>query len=131
MNTKGLFSGLILLLAAAACPAADVIWCEAELFREQGGWLNDSQFVDQMGSPFLLAYGLEGPVKDAVTTVDVAAAGKYRLWVRSRDWVPQYSPGRFQVVLASKPAAHPACPRLLLRPHADEVGPRMAVLGDP
>jgi hypothetical protein len=106
MKIRSLLSGLVLMLAAAVCPAADVIWCEAELFREQGGWLNDSQFVDQMGSPFLMAYGLEGPVKDAVTTVDVAAAGKYRLWVRSRDWLPEYSPGRFQVVLAGKPVTH-------------------------
>jgi hypothetical protein len=106
MNAKCLALGLVSLLAALACPAADVIWCEAELFRDHGGWLNDAQFVDQMGSPFLLAYGLDAPAKDAVTTVHVPAAGKYRLWVRTRNWLPEYSPGRFQVMLAGKPAAH-------------------------
>jgi hypothetical protein len=106
MRAKALLSGLLVLLAAAVCPAGEVIWCEAELFRDPGGWLNDAQFVDQMGSPFLLSYGLEGPAKDAVTTVDVPAPGDYRLWVRTRDWLPEYSPGRFQVVLAGKPVEH-------------------------
>ena len=83
-------------------PAASVIWCETELFDDHGGWLSDTQFVDQMGSPFLLAYGLEGPVKDAATAVQVPASGKYRLWVRTRDWLPEFSPGRFQVILGDK-----------------------------
>jgi hypothetical protein len=101
-----LAKGLVVLLVASTASAADVIWCEAELFREQGGWLNDAQFVDQMGSPFLLAYGLAGPAKDAVTVVQVPAAGQYRLWVRARDWLPEFSPGRFQVLLGGKTAAH-------------------------
>ena len=35
---------------------------------EHGGWTNDAQFIDQMGSPYLLAIGLGTPVADAVTT---------------------------------------------------------------
>jgi hypothetical protein len=97
---------LLAWLIPAPAPGATVIWCEAELFDDLGGWLRDAQFVDQMGSPFLLAYGLEGPVKDAVTTVEVPAAGQYRLWVRARDWLPEFSPGRFQVLLDGKPREH-------------------------
>ncbi|MBC7078637.1 MAG: hypothetical protein H5T92_10090, partial [Synergistales bacterium] len=52
-----------------------VIWLETEKFENRGGWVNDAQFVDQMGSPFLLAIGLEGPVQDASTTVNVPKAG--------------------------------------------------------
>ncbi len=37
---------------------AGVIWPEAEQFDKTGGWSNDSQFVDLMGSPYLLATGL-------------------------------------------------------------------------
>ena len=88
---------------SSACLAASTLWLEAEHFRDLGGWTNDAQFVDQMGSPYLLAIGLEGPVADAVTQIEVPAAGKYRLWVRSRDWVPEHSPGRFQVLLGGKP----------------------------
>ncbi|MCC6352441.1 MAG: FAD-dependent oxidoreductase [Verrucomicrobiae bacterium] len=94
------------LLCAAHCAAsATTIWCEAELFQDRGGWLHDAQFIDQMGSPFLMAYGLEGPCRDASTKAEVPRDGKYRLWVRSRDWLPEFSPGRFHVLLAGKPVA--------------------------
>ncbi|MEM9204577.1 MAG: FAD-dependent oxidoreductase, partial [Actinomycetota bacterium] len=70
---------------------------EAEAFSDYGGWLLDSQFEIQMGSPYLLAHGCGQPVADAVTTIDVAEPGTYRVWVRTKDWVPSHSPGRFQV----------------------------------
>ena len=35
----------------------DVIWLEAESFEDTGSWSNDSQYVDLMGSPYLLATG--------------------------------------------------------------------------
>ena len=72
----------------ALTAAEAVIWLEAEQFGTTGGWSNDTQFVDLMGSPQLLATGLGKPVADAVTSADVRAAGTYRLWVRCRDWLP-------------------------------------------
>jgi len=98
------------LVAFLAAPpfisASTFVWCEADLFDDLGGWLHDAQFVDQMGSPYLLAYGLEGPAKDAVTKANVPLAGKYRLWVRTRDWLPEHSPGRFQVLLGGQVVDH-------------------------
>ena len=44
------------------------ILIEAEDFDNYGGWLLDSQFEAQMGSPYLLAHGLGKPVADASTT---------------------------------------------------------------
>jgi hypothetical protein len=80
---------------------------EAEQFARTGGWMVDQQFMDQMGSPFLLAHGLGEPVDDAVTTLKVARPGKYRVWVRTRDWVAPWNapgaPGRFQLLLNGKP----------------------------
>ena len=69
---------------------------EAESFAEKGGWVVDQQFMDQMGSPFLLAHGLGKPVADAKTDVALPA-GTYRLWVRTRDWVAPHGPGQFEV----------------------------------
>lgn len=106
MLTRYLTALASLTLATSLVSGAEVVWCEAELFDDAGGWLQDSQFVDQMGSPYLLAYGLEGPGKDARTTAVVPAAGKYRLWVRTRNWLPEFSPGRFQVVLGGKTVDH-------------------------
>ena len=88
---------------AIPAPAANVVWLETEKFKDLGGWTNDAQFIDQMGSPFLLAIGLEGAVKDATTTATIPTEGKYRVWVRCRDWTPEFSPGRFQVGIGGKP----------------------------
>lgn len=106
MRTKAIAVALAMLLFPAPSPASHTVWLETELFDEQGGWTSDAQFVDQMGSPFLLAIGLQGPVQDAVTQADVPADGQYRVWVRLRNWLPEHSPGRFQVVLGDKPVEH-------------------------
>ncbi|MGQ9590110.1 MAG: FAD-dependent oxidoreductase, partial [Planctomycetota bacterium] len=83
---------------AAAC-----VLLEAEAFETLGGWVADSQFMDVMGSPFLLAHGLGVPVADARTTAAFPAPGLYRVWVRTRDWVAPWgtpgAPGRFQVIV--------------------------------
>lgn len=76
---------------------------EAEGFAERGGWATDQQAMGQMGSPYLLAHGLGVPVADAVTTVAVPEAGRYRVLVRTRDWVATWkapgAPGKFQVAV--------------------------------
>lgn len=85
---------------------------EAESFQNLGGWVIDQQFMDQMGSPFLLAHGLGKPVADAITRVQFPATGTYRVWVRTRDWVGEWkkpgtpsaqraegSPGAFQLLV--------------------------------
>ncbi len=95
------------LFAMLAAGEPQTVLVEAERFAEFGGWVHDSQFMDQMGSPFLLAHGLGVPVQDATTTVEFPAAGTYRLWVRTRDWVATWNapgtPGRFQVVVDGQP----------------------------
>ena len=79
------------------------ILIEAEDFSEYGGWLVDSQFETVMGSPYLLAHGLGKTVKDAKTSIQVPKSGNYDLFVRTRDWVPAHSPGRFQVLINEVP----------------------------
>ncbi|MCK5705527.1 MAG: pyridine nucleotide-disulfide oxidoreductase, partial [Cyclobacteriaceae bacterium] len=44
------------------------IFIEAESFNEKGGWLVDPQFVEQMGSPYLLAHGMGLTVENAKTS---------------------------------------------------------------
>ncbi len=97
------------LLAAAPGWAADRVLVEAESFQRHGGWSLDTQFIDLMGSPYLLAHGLGKPVADATTTVTFPAPGTYRVWVRTKDWVAVWkapgTPGRFQVLIDGKPLA--------------------------
>jgi hypothetical protein len=77
-------------------PTASLL-VEAEDFDRHGGWLLDSQFETQMGSPYLLAHGLGRPVADATTLIQVPFAGEYEVWVRAKDWVPSHHPGRFKL----------------------------------
>jgi hypothetical protein len=76
---------------------AQSILIEAESFANKGGWVVDPQFVEQMGSPYLLAHGLGIPVKDAQTKITVKSSGLYHVWVRTKNWAPGKwdAPGRF------------------------------------
>jgi len=98
---------VVLLYSIASTVSAKSVLVEAESFGDIGGWVIDQQFMDQMGSPFLLAHGLGEPVEDAVTKVQFPATGKYRIWVRTRDWVAPWkvpgAPGRFQLLIDGKP----------------------------
>jgi ribulose 1,5-bisphosphate synthetase/thiazole synthase len=66
----------------------------------------DTQFIDNMGSAYLLAHGMGKPVKDATTEVTLPHAGKYRLWVRTKNWVGHWdaagAPGRFHLAVDGK-----------------------------
>ncbi len=97
-----------IFLATAIVAQADTVLVEAESFKEHGGWSLDTQFIESMGSPYLLAHGLGEPVKDATTTVQLAS-GKWRVWVRTMDWVGRWkapgAPGKFQVIVDGKPLA--------------------------
>ncbi|NBU42327.1 MAG: FAD-dependent oxidoreductase, partial [Planctomycetia bacterium] len=104
---SALVGALVILSSAAASAHAATILVEAEGFADHGGWTLDTQFIGEMGSPYLLAHGLGRPVADATTTITVPEAGTYRVFVRTKDWVARWqapgTPGRFQVVVAGKP----------------------------
>jgi len=95
--------------------AETTILIETEAFKQTGGWVIDQQFMDEMGSPFLLAHGLGHPVADASTTVTFPKTGMYRVWVRTSDWVAPWktpdtpetkkakgAPGKFQLLVDGK-----------------------------
>jgi hypothetical protein len=98
---------LIFLFSCVSFAGAQVVLIEAEAFENIGGWVVDQQFMDQMGSPFLLAHGLGRPVEDAISKVDFTTVGKHRVWVRTRDWVAPWkapgAPGKFQLLINGKP----------------------------
>jgi hypothetical protein len=103
---------LLAFIVCAAWPVVgrgETIFVEAESFADLGGWSLDTAFTQIVGSPYLLAHGLGQPVKDATTSVKVDKAGKYRLWVRTKDWVAPWkapgTPGRFQLLINGKAAA--------------------------
>jgi len=93
-------------ISASAASAATLL-VEAESFEDRGGWKLDTQFIREMGSPYLLAHGLGRPVADATTTVSIPTAGTWHVWVRTKDWVARWkapgTPGRFQLLVDGKP----------------------------
>lgn len=80
---------------------AEEIFIETEGFDDRGGWQLDTQFIEQMGSPYLIAHGLGQPVADASTRFNSPVDAEYRVWVRTLDWVARWdaspSPGKFRV----------------------------------
>ena len=99
--------GLACLASTAA--SAQTVFIEAEALASHGGWKLDTSFTNIVGSPYLLAHGLGKPVADAQGTVKIPAAGEYRVWVRTKDWVGHWNapgtPGRFQLVINSQAMA--------------------------
>ena len=81
MRMKNLL--LILCTGVFVLPGAlaQNVLVEAESFEDPGGWKLDTQFIEIMGSPYLLAHGLGRPVEDATTTVSFPKPGKYKVWV--------------------------------------------------
>jgi len=100
-------SALLTLWLCGTHPlSAAQVFVEAEAFTSRGGWTLDTQFIEIMGSPYLLAHGMGKPVEDAVTRITFPSTGTWQIHVRTKDWVAPWSasgtPGRFQVMIGGK-----------------------------
>ena len=94
----------LLFVIQSALLAQNHVLIEAESFIDKGGWVVDPQFVETMGSPYLMAHGLGEPVENASTVVDFSQKGAYHIWVRTKNWVPGSwkAPGRFKLKINDK-----------------------------
>ena len=103
---RNLLSFILILCACASVHAADGIFVEAESFGTKGGWVVDQQFMDQMGSPYLLAHGMGKPVDDATATVDIPASGEWHVYARTYNWTSPWTdnpgPGKFRIKAGKK-----------------------------
>ncbi|MGA2035194.1 MAG: FAD-dependent oxidoreductase [Thermoguttaceae bacterium] len=88
---------------------AATLLVEAEAFSQLGGWQVDQLAMDVMGSPYVLAHGLGVPVADATTKIVIRDPGRYRVFVRTKDWVARWkapgTPGRFQLLIDGRALA--------------------------
>lgn len=104
---KRILCAIALIIAGTAALSAGPVLIEAESFTEKGGWSLDQQFMDQMGSPYLIAHGLGKPVADASTSFDVTSGGIFHIYVRTFNWVSPWTdsegPGAFRVKVNGKP----------------------------
>lgn len=86
--------------------SASELLVEAESFTNKGGWVVDQQFMDLMGSSYLMAHGMGVPVADAETEVVFPESGKYKVYVRTYNWTsPWYNgkgPGKFTLIVGNR-----------------------------
>lgn len=106
---KRFLFGFVLSCYTLLATATDIL-VETESFSDKGGWVLDQQFMDLMGSPYLLAHGMGVPVEDAHTTVSVEESGTYRVWVRTYNWTAPFTngkkgPGAFRLIIQGKQSA--------------------------
>lgn len=87
------------------------LFIEAESFAKKGGWVVDQQFMDLMGSSYLMAHGMGEPVEDAQTEVTFPEKGTYYVYVRTYNWTSPWKdgegPGKFSLYVGNKKLASP------------------------
>lgn len=102
-----LFLLTLFLFCSGVRAQGKTILVEAESFVQKGGWVVDQQFMDIMGSPYLMAHGWGNCVADAKNRVLFPETGKYKVFVRTFNWTaPWYNgegPGKFRLSVAGKP----------------------------
>jgi len=102
---KRIVSSYMLLFLCSALTGAEVL-VEAESFSSKGGWVLDQQFMDQMGSPYLMAHGMGKPVGDASTKITFPETGTYFVYVRTFNWTSPWAsgegPGKFALKVGNK-----------------------------
>ena len=78
-----------MLWAAAILLVGSLQGARVDVFPNafEGGWLLDVQFMDVMGSPYLLAHGAGHRVADSRAVCEIPESGEWRVWVRTRTWV--------------------------------------------
>ncbi len=82
------------------------VFIESSCFENYGGWVLDTQYIQNMGSAYLLAHGIGEKVSPATTKITFPKTGKYKLWVYTKNWVAfwkkDYAPGIFSVSIGDK-----------------------------
>ena len=92
-----------ILIGATACSGKANLLVETESFSDKGGWIVDNQFMEMMGSPYLMAHGMGVPVLDASTVVELPETGTYRIYARTYNWTSPWTDeagaGKFEILV--------------------------------
>jgi hypothetical protein len=103
MKSNVLILTIFTIISGFLSAQTPTVLIEAESFQNKGGWVVDQQFMDLMGSSYLMAHGMGVPVDDAKITVEFPSTGEYTAFVRTFNWTsPWYDgegPGKFQLLV--------------------------------
>ena len=100
MNFTKRFVSVAAAICALAAIGEDLRVAAYPQSFDAGGWGLDVQFMDTVGSPYLIAHGCGLRVVDAIARIEVPKSGKWNVWVRSRKWVE--GAGRFKVSVGGR-----------------------------
>lgn len=105
LKCKKYLGMLVALMSLTTIQAADLL-VETENFSNKGGWVVDQQFMDLMGSTYLMAHGMGVPVADASTKVKFSTTARYHIYARTYNWTSPWSngkgPGKFFLSIDGK-----------------------------
>ncbi len=68
------------------------LWIDAVDFDDYGGFILETQFVREMGQPYLMANGTGSPVTPSAVRFSVNEGGMYRFYIRTKNWCPEHKP---------------------------------------
>jgi len=101
MKRSSILTALIFLSGISFGQSSAFI--EAESFLNKGGWVVDQQFMDVMGSSYLMAHGMGVPVANAETEIEFPETGEYYVFVRTFNWTSVWQngegPGKFNLLV--------------------------------
>lgn len=80
----------------------ETLWIDALEFENPGGFRKDTQFVREMGQGYLMADSVDGAAAPAETRFSVSENGKYRIFIRTKNWCPGYDPDGLTVAVDGK-----------------------------
>ena len=70
----------------------ETIWLDALSFSDYGSFIPETQFVREMGQAYLLEDAVGTPGNAAKTAFTVQEGGYYRVFVRTKNWLPDETP---------------------------------------
>ena len=97
------------------------IWIDAVDFDHYGGFLLETQFVREMGQPYLMANGVGAPVLPASVTFHVKENGTYRLFIRTKNWCVEHMPDGLVIEIDGNRSEH-ICSEMHIKDWYFEVG---------
>ncbi len=68
------------------------LWIDATDFDDYGGFILETQFVREMGQPYLLANGTGYPISPSTVKFSVNEGGMYRFYIRTKNWCHEHNP---------------------------------------
>ena len=82
------------------------LWIDAVDFDGYGGFVIETQFVREMGQPYLMANGVGEAVEPAFVKFSVNEDGAYRFFVRTKNWYTECAPDGLILEVDGKRSEH-------------------------